>query len=341
VKAAWGITPGGNFEGRNIPHVAEAPDTVAARLGVERPALDAALARARRALYEVRARRIWPARDEKILAGWNGLMLRAVAEAARAFDRADWRALAARTGEFLARTLVDPETGRVMRVHKDGVTRIPGFLEDHAAIGLAFLTLYELTFDRRWLDLARRVGDATVRWFWDEEARAFYDTASDAERLLTRPREPTDNAVPSGTSLAAELQLRLAELYADVDARRRADAVLATWVEPMARYAPAFGHLLGVADAAVHGFVELALVGEPDAADARALGRAAGAVYVPALALVGGTPVDGEPLPLLAGRGALAGRATAYVCRGYACDAPTASPVDLAAQLRAAAGVRR
>jgi uncharacterized protein YyaL (SSP411 family) len=262
-------------------------------------------------------------------------MVRAVAEAARAFDRDDWRALATRNGDFLARTMVDAATGRVMRVHKDGVTRIPGFLEDHAAVGLAFLALHELTFERRWLDLARRVGDATVEWFWDDEARAFYDTARDHERLLTRPREPTDSAVPSGTSLAAELQLRLAELLMDVDARQRADAILDTWAEPMARYAPAFGHLLGVGDAAVHGFVELAIVGDPAADDFRTLARTASGVYVPALTVVGGAEGD-DSLPLLADRGTLDGRATAYVCRGFVCDAPTTSPESLAAELRAA-----
>jgi hypothetical protein len=247
--------------------------------------------------------------------------------------------MALRNAEFLASTLVDRETGRVMRVHKDGVTRVPGFLEDHAAVALGFVALWQLTFDERWLNLARRIGEATVTWFWDDAVGAFFDTASDGERLVTRPRDPTDNAVPSGTSLATELLLVLAELTGDSALRRRADRVLATFAEPMARHAPAFGHLLGAADMAVDGAVELALVGDPSAADFRALAAAAGRRYVPSLVVDGGPPgaAPGGGRPLRDGRVTMEGRATAYVCRRYACDRPTTDAATLDEQLTAAA----
>jgi uncharacterized protein len=190
-------------------------------------------------------------------------MLRGVAEAARAWDRPALRDLAVRNAEFLASALVEPATGRVMRVHMEGVTRVPGFLEDHAAVALGFLAVWGLTFERRWLDLARRIGDAVVERFWDADVRAFFDTASDAERLVSRPRDPTDNATPSGTSLAVELLLALAHLTGDAELPRGADIVLESLAEPMARHAPAFGHLLGAADMAVDGAVELVLVGDP------------------------------------------------------------------------------
>ena len=331
AKAYWGVTPEGNFEGTNILNVPHDPALAARRLGVPEAALAEVIARARETLYDVRAKRIWPARDEKILAGWNGLMLRAVCAAARAFGRADYRALAVANGEFLLREMV--RDGRVMRSHKDGVTRIPGFLEDHASVALGFLALYELTFERRWLDEARRLSAVTCDLFWDEERRAFFDTATDHETLITRPRDFTDNAVPSGNSLAVELLLHLGDLLNDEGMRERARWVLETLAEPMARYGTAFGHLLGAADLAARGAVEVALVGDPASPDFRELSVAVAMQYVPSLVLAGGPPDEARGIALLEGRPMVGGRATAYVCRQYTCDAPTVDAGVLAAQV--------
>jgi uncharacterized protein YyaL (SSP411 family) len=321
--AHWGVSAAGNFEGENILHVPGEPSALA----------EATLAAAKRTLYEARARRVWPARDEKVLASWNGLMLRAVAEAARVFDETRFAELARRNGEFLFREMV--RDGRVFRTHKDGSSRINGFLEDYAAIGLGALAVYELTFDRVWLDRARELADAAVRWFWNDEAGAFFDTPSDHEELLTRPRDVTDNATPSGTSLAVELLLRLGDVLGDADVRRRASHVLETIAEPMARYALAFGHALMAADLAVHGATEVALVGEPGSGDFAALARAVASRYVPSLVLAGGRPADANGIALLADREARQGKATAYLCRGYVCDEPATEPAKLLQQLSA------
>jgi uncharacterized protein YyaL (SSP411 family) len=344
AKSYWGVTRAGNFEGRNILHVANDPRVVAARHDVSESDVAATVEGAKRVLYAERATRIWPGRDEKIIASWNGLMLRGLAEAARAFGADEYRALALRSGEFLFREMVrdrGPSEGlRVMRSYKDGDARIGGFLEDYAALGLAALALYELTFDREWLNRARGLGASVVRWFWDdagardEGGGAFYDTPHDHERLITRPRDVTDNATPSGTSLATELLLRLAELLQDADMRRRATYVLETLSEAMAQHPSAFGHLLGAADMAVRGAVELALVGDPARADFRALADAAADHYVPALVIAGGRPGETDDVALLAGRPAAGGRATAYLCRQYACDAPVTEPSALDDQLR-------
>ncbi|MDQ6886412.1 MAG: thioredoxin domain-containing protein [Gemmatimonadota bacterium] len=335
VKAHWGVTPGGNFEGHNILHVGDEIGAAAARAGVDVPTVERAIETARRTLYDVRARRVWPARDEKILASWNGLMLRAVAEAARVLGRAKDRALAIANGEFLFREMV--HDGRVMRSHTDGVTRIQGYLEDHAAVGLGALALYDLTFESIWLERARTIAERTVTWFWDEQARAFFDTAHDHEALIARPREVTDNATPSGTSLAIDLLLRLSVITDDADMRHRALWVLETLAEPMERHAPAFGHALGVADMAVHGTVELALVGEPGSEGFEELAREAARHYLPALVLAGGAPDGAEGVALLAGRTMVDGQATAYVCRHSTCEAPVTSTGPLGEQLEAAA----
>jgi len=209
VKTYWGVTADGNFEGRSILFVPRDPGDVATEQGVTPFELRTAIDRATRILYDARERRVRPARDEKILAGWNGLMLRGLAEAARAFGDAELRAMAVRNGEFLFRTLVRGD--RVLRSYKDGVAKIPGFLEDYAAVALGAHALYQLTFDRIWLDRARTLADAIMLRFWDAGTQAFFDTANDAEVLVTRPRDVTDNAIPSGSSLAAELCLLLGE----------------------------------------------------------------------------------------------------------------------------------
>jgi hypothetical protein len=336
VTRFWGVSPSGNFEGHNILHVPNDPSAIAAREEIPLPSLEDAVRRARAKLYERRAARVWPARDEKVLASWNGLMVRAVAEGARAFGRDDWHAVALRSGEFLAREMV--REARVFRTWKDGRAHIPGFLEDHAGVALGFLSLYELTFDPSWLARARSLGDAMVASFWDDATNAFFDTAHDHERLITRPREVTDNATPSGTSLAVELLLRLAELSRDADLRRRATWMLETLAAPLAQHGAAFGHLLGAADLAIHGATEVAVVGDPSAADFRALTAEVARQYLPALVMAGGAAGEGAGVALLEDRVAREGRATGYVCRQYLCSEPTSDPKRLASLLDEAAG---
>ncbi len=324
MKAHWGVTAGGNFEGANILFVAGPP------------APPEIVARARAALLAARAKRVRPGRDEKVLAAWNGLMLRAVADCARIFGRADYRELAVRNGEFLFEHSV--RDGRAMRTRTAAVTAIGGFLEDHAALGLAALAVYELTLDPAWLARARELAESMNEWFWDEPAGAFFDTARDAERLITRPREVTDNAVPSGTLLAVELVLRIAEVDDRREYRRRAAWVLDTLAEPIARYGPAFGHLLGAAELSLDGAIEIAIAGDPSREDTRALLAEVAKHYLPSLVLAAAAPSEPPVAALLKDRPMAGGRATAYVCRNYACDAPVIDGAALGERLRSASG---
>ena len=333
VKAYWGVTAEGNFEGRNILFVPDDPAAVAKAHDVTEPELRTAVDRATRMLYGARERRIRPARDEKILAGWNGLMLRGLAEAARAFGDDELRAMALRNGEFLFRELVRDRGGLVLRSYKNGEAKIPGFLEDYAAVALGALSLYQLTFDRRWLERARTLADSIMARFWDEDTQGFFDTASDSEPLVTRPRDVTDNAIPSGSSLAMELMLVLGDLFADGTYTRRATYLLETVAEPMARYPTAFGHALGAADFVVRGAVEIAIAGDPSM---ETFGSLAGEVanrYVPSLVLTGGAGKSAAGIALLEGRESA--EPMAYVCRSYACDAPTGDSGVLGEQLDA------
>ena len=332
MRAYWGVSGGGNFEGRNILFVA-AKDrrALARRFSISPEQLDEIVVRSKRTLYDVRKQQVWPGLDDKVLASWNGLMVRGIAEAARAFGNPEYRRVAIESGTFLFDKMV--RDGRVFRSFKDGRARIAGYLEDYASLALAALSLYELSFDADWLERARSLGESVVRLFWDDEVNAFFDTASDHEALVVRPRDVTDNATPSGTSLAAELLARLAELYHDADARRRATWIVETQIQTMQRYPSAFGHALGVADMLINGAVELAIVGDPAAADFKELERAAAERYVPSLVIAGGAPSPTGEIALLAGRAMQDGRATAYVCRSYACDAPATSAEVLVRQL--------
>jgi uncharacterized protein YyaL (SSP411 family) len=335
--AAWAtdyfaITSGGNFEGQNIP---TAPGSVIRPGSVADTSVSAAaLSRLKSRLYDVRAARVWPGRDEKMLASWNGLMLAAMADGARIFENASYRAAAVRNGEFLWTTMV--RDGRVYRSHTKGETRIPGFLEDHAAVALGFVALYALTFDRAWLDRAIELAETCNAHFWSDEFGAFFDTANDHETLVTRPRDISDNATPAGTSLIVELLLTLAEFTGDSKMRVRAAQVLDTLAEPMTRYGTMFGRALAAGDLSVHGAVAVAIAGDPSGAPFVALARTVADRYLPAVVLAGGQGDAVRDLALMAGRTASDGSALAFVCRDFSCDVPTADPMELAQQLAAA-----
>ncbi|HYU54056.1 MAG TPA: hypothetical protein VEK37_13980, partial [Gemmatimonadaceae bacterium] len=183
------------------------------------------------------------------------------------------------------------------------------------------------------------IADAMIEWFWDNEVGAFYDTALDAEQLITRPRDVTDNATPSGTSLAVELLLHLGELQHDTGCRRRAAFTLEALAEPMLRFPTAFGHLLGCADMELYGAIEVALVGEMSSANFKALERTVAERYVPSLVLAGGVPRVHSTIKLLEDRPLVDGKPTAYVCRGYACDKPVTESEALSDQLENAVRV--
>jgi uncharacterized protein YyaL (SSP411 family) len=332
-KAHFGVTATGNFEGKNILHVAADPAATASRNGISVDELTERIRAAMKILYAERAKRVWPGRDDKILAGWNGLMLRGVATAARVFGDPQHARLALANGEFLFREMV--RDGRVMRSHKDGETRIPGFLEDHASVALGFIALYELTFDSIWIERAGAIAKSMVEWFRDDATGVFFDTASDAEQLITRPRDISDNAMPSGTSLAVELLLHLGDLNADTSMRDRAISVLESMATAITKYPSAFGHLLGAADMAVYGAIEVALVGDPAVDGFQVLEREVAAQYVPSLVFAGGDPAR-NTIALLAERAEKDGKPTAYVCHSYVCDQPVTDPSALAAQLESA-----
>jgi len=205
----YGVTAEGNFEdGRTVLHMPALAAEVAGRTGIGADELEERLAPMRARLFEAREKRVRPARDDKVLAGWNGLALGAFAHAARVLDRADYRFAAERCGEFLLAGMLTPE-GRVYRSWKDGRATLNGYLEDYANVADGMLELFETTGDDRWALAAAGLADAIIEHFSDP-AGGFFDTSDDHEQLIIRPKVVQDGAVPSGGSMAASVLLRLA-----------------------------------------------------------------------------------------------------------------------------------
>ncbi len=336
-NAYYGVTPEGNFEHKNVLHVTGDLADVAVRLGVEVESLRASLAESRAKLFAARQQRVPPGRDEKVLAAWNGLMLRALAEAAAALERDDYRTAAVRNAEFLTRELV--RDGRVLRSWKAGRAKIDGYLEDYALLIDALIGVHELTFEPRWLETARQLADRMLDLFWDDTITGFYDTPRDGEPLVVRPRDVLDNATPAGNSVAVSVLLRLAVLLDRPDYAERAVAALSALRDVLARYPSAFGELLQALDFHLAAPLEVAVVGDPGDERTRTLLREVYRRFLPNKVVAGARPDDPRATvsPLLAGRGLVDGRPAAYVCRHYTCRAPVTAPEELAEELASAA----
>lgn len=336
VRAWWGVTEEGNFEGRTILHAWRSVEGAAQEAGVTPERLMETVSRARPLLYEARSHRVWPGLDDKVLTSWNAMMLHAFADAARATGEEMYRQIAVRSAEFLlGRLRVD---GRLMRTYKEGGSaRIPAFLEDHALLADALIALYEATFDARWLREARALADEVIARFWDEGEGVFHDTAADAEALVVRPRDLWDNATPSGTSAATLMLLRLGEMTGEEGYRAVAERVLGGMAEVAARAAAGFGNLLSAVDFHLSTPTGIAIVGTPGEAETDALLAVAARAYLPNAVTALRRPEeddgDGALIPLLRDRPMIGGRATAYVCERLACQMPVHEPAALAAQL--------
>ena len=335
VNDFYGVTIQGNFEGRSILHVPTPLPDFARAVGMDEATLEERLRESRDKLMERRSSRVAPERDDKVLTSWNGLMLAAFAEAAAVLKRDDYREIACSSGAFLLDNLVD-ESGRLLRTYKDGQAKLYGYLEDYAFLIDGLLLLHEATFGERWLDAALELGGSMVDLFWDDASQQFYDTGSDHEELVIRPRDLTDNAAPAGSSMAVSVLLRLAVLTGDSAYNSKAATSLRSANAVMQRFPTAAGHWLGALDFYLSKVKEVVIVGEPDS---QATGDLVGQVYrnyLPNRVFVGTNEENQDSesdLPLLHERRQVGGRPTAYVCENYVCQLPVNDPAELAKQL--------
>jgi len=330
----YDVSQRGNFEGKNILHVSKKLSAVAESAGVSEEDLKEVLQRGRLSLFAGRETRVKPARDEKVLTAWNGLMLRSFAEAARYLQRVDYLQVARRNAEFLLRELSDD--GRVLRTYKDGHAHLKGYLEDYLFLADGLLALYEADPDPRWFNEARRLVDGAIALFSDEEHGGFFDTGTDHENLLTRPKDIMDNATPAGNSVAAEVLLRLAAWTGESEYRRRADDYLSSLSELIVKYPQSFGHVLAALDFALSSVREVAIIGDPRQPETQRLLEVVNSRYRPNSVLASAAPDQvavAQIVPLLADRPLKNGQPSAYVCQNFTCQAPVTSGEELAALL--------
>ena len=328
----YDVSEDGNFEKRNILHLPHDLAAVAKREDMSLEFLRELLRDAKHVLLEARNLREPPFRDEKILASWNGMAIRALAEAGGALNESRFRVAAARGLEFLLGNM--RKGGRLRRSYKDGMARIDAFLEDYAAVGNAIFSVYEATLEPRWLDEAAWITELVVGLFWDDTDGVFHDGPKDGEALAVRARDLMDNATPSGNSLAVELLIRSAHLFGEERHRVIAHRVLDREAGLMARLPAAFGRLLGALDRTVADPVEIVIVGARDDVRTLELLETALSRYMPNRIIAGSDPSEdlSHSLPVLEGRD----RGTepaAYVCERYACKAPVSDAMALAEQL--------
>ncbi len=334
VAEYFGATGRGNFEGTNILHLPRTIDLVAQRAGVEIERLGEALDRARVLLFDTRSERVWPGRDEKVLTAWNGLMIRACAEASSILGEDRYRAQAEDAANFLLRRL-RREDGRLLRTYREGQSKLLGYLEDYAFLADGLIALYEATFAPRWLEEAHALAEAMIDLFWDAEQGVFYDTGRDHEALIARPKNFWDNAIPAGGSIAVAVMQHLAAIYDRPSWQEKTTSVLAGMSELAKQHPTGFGRLLSTLDFALATPQEVAIVGSLGGQDTARLVATVRSRFRPHTVVALREPGSREALQpaLLRSRNLIEGRATAYVCERYACQRPVTAPRDLATQL--------
>ena len=334
VGGFLGVYEAGNFEGKTIFNVPQPPDQFAQEQDIPLEELMETIRSGKNDLRLAREDRIHPMRDDKVLSSWNGLMLRAFAEAAQVLGRPDYLEAAIKNAEFLTSAMV--QDGRLLRTYRNGEAKLLAYLEDYAFVADGLLALYEATFQPRWLEEAAKLADSMIDLFWDDAVGGFYDTGRDHEDLVLRPRDTFDNAQPCGGSVASDVLLRLAVITGNDEYSAKAATPLRALQRLMSGSPMGAGQWLVALDFYLSQPKEVAIIGpREDPATVELLAAVFGR-FLPNKVVVGAESpqpgaVDGNPL--LEGREMTDGRPTAYVCQNYVCRLPVTDPQALAEQL--------
>ena len=320
----YDVTPGGNFEGKNILNVKSA-----AALRRSDSEVNAVLERASRKLFEEREKRVKPARDEKVLTAWNGLMLAAFAEASSVLGNEEYLTVAKRNADFILAEL--HQDGRLRRTWKQGVAKLNGYIEDYANIADGLIGLYQASGEVRYLIEARHLADKMITEFWDEENGGFFFTSNDHEELIVRNKDFFDNATPSGNSVAADVLLRLARFFGEEKYERFAVTTLRLMAQQMRRYPQGFGRSLSALEFCLSTAREIVSAGERN----NMLEREIRGRYLPNSVVVPTVDPDKDSsvLPILKERKMIDGGPTVYICENFVCQRPATTLEELREQL--------
>jgi uncharacterized protein len=346
AKTRFGIEPAGNapfdphgeFTGRNLLYLAASVEEIASTRGLERRDVEARLARARAAMYESRARRPRPLLDDKILVAWNGLMIAAFARAHRVLRHATHLESARRAAAFLRKTMWSGASRTLFRRYREGDVAIEGYAEDYACLVWGLLELFQADGDPAWLEWALELQRRQDELFWDDSAGGWFATTGSDPSVIIRMKEEYDGAEPSATSVAALNLMTLAHLTGDARWRAKVERTFqgaAARVTGAGRSVPMLMAGLSMWHAGVQ---QVAVVGEAGAADREQLERVIASRYLPFAVVVPVAPGERQQriaavAPFVAAMRAIDGRATAYVCRDFACQAPVIDPDSLGDRL--------
>ncbi|PWB78002.1 MAG: thioredoxin domain-containing protein [Anaerolineales bacterium] len=348
-EAAYGVTPRGNWEGRTVLQRALDDASLAARFKTDLESVPVKLADCHSKLLSVRAARVRPGTDDKVLTSWNGLKLATLSEASRVFASGTKQSptnekgiassgygpphdniyykLATHNAHFLLKEL-RPD-GKLKHSWRDGKTTNEVFLEDYAALILGLLELYQTDFNDKWFSAAKELTDEMLELFEDPNG-GFFDTPKDGEQLLLRPKDVQDNATPSGNALACEALLKLAEFTGEGRYRDPAEKALRLVVGMATRYPTAFGRWLSAADTALGGTKQVAVVYEAGDESAAEMIRFIQSRYRPNVIIAASSHPPSDNVPaLLKDRPLKDGRPTVYVCEGFVCKNPVTTLSEL------------
>jgi hypothetical protein len=337
VNAYFGVTARGNHEGRSVLHRERDAVELALELGIELDPLLATIRAAREKLYQARAQRPAPLRDEKILAAWNGLMISAFARSGFALEEPAYTETARRAARFVLERM--REEGRLLRTFKDGRAVGPAFLEDYAFLIAGLLDLYEADANPCWLREALSLQETLDAHYADDVGGGYFASADDHERLLAREKPGQDGALPSGNSIAAQNLLRLAALTGDDRYRERAAMLFSAFHELLTRAPTALPEMLLALDFDLEPTQEIIVIRPPSGGDLASMLAPLRSAHLPNRVLVVATEgsdfrAHAAAVPLVAGKLAQGGKVTAYVCENRVCKRPTTDPEIFAAQIR-------
>jgi uncharacterized protein YyaL (SSP411 family) len=331
---SYGITQEGNFEGKNIPHLEEDVEALAKRVGVDAGQLVALLSEGRNKLFTARSRRVRPHRDDKVLTGWNGLAIAALARAGATLGDKALQMAAGAAADFILKTLRDKK-GRLLRRFRMGEVAIPAFLEDYAFFGWGLIELYMAGFETRYLGETLELAEEMEKLFSDGQG-GYFDTGADAEKVLIRGRSLQDGAVPSGASVAAWNLLRLGRLTGREELWERGERLLRASLGQVQRYPAAYAQFLIALDFALGPCTEIVLAPGVEGSEPEELLEVVRRRFLPRSVILLHRPGDGEVerlAPPACGKGFVRGRPAAYLCRGRTCLTPLTDPEELGREL--------
>ena len=324
----YDVSETGNWEGHNILNVPRSPETVAKLNKISVEELESRVAASRKRLFDVRKKRVMPHLDDKILSGWNGLMIASMAKGYRIFEEPRYRDAAVKAAEFVLTRMRDSE-GRLLRTYRGGKTHTLGYLDDYAFMTEALLNLYETTFEMKWLEQAEQLNAQLMKHYRDEKEGAYFFTSDEAEKVLVRAKDANDSAIPSGNSVQLMNLQRLAILLGRKDLTEEAEKLMRAFSKKMSKQPFSSERLLSGIDFFHRRPKEMAFVSPSgDVSPADGLINAAWQHYVPNAVFALLTAADNaetvtKRVPLLVGKTPLDGKPSVYVCENYTCKAPT------------------